>query len=1158
MGLTLLLGPAGSGKTTYLYRELLKKAEHSSAFRAMVIVPEQFTMQTQRDLVELHQRHSFTNIDILSFDRLAYRVLEEQGGKGLTVLDDMGKLLVLRRAAARSRDELSYFGRNLDKAGFIGRVKSMLSELYQYRIDAEELKKLVEETKDEPLLSRKLREILTIYTAFDESMREDTIPSEKLLDVLCRLIPKSERVKDSVVFCDGFAGFTPVQFSVLEALMGQAREVIVTVTVDGELTHPENSKERTPFEKARLASDRQLFEQSLTTVRTLCGLAEGQGVPVRKIEDFTPGRRYGGRGALAALERQFLRCPVEPFATEEEENAIHLWEVKDRREEIQAVAREIFRLVREEDCRYREIALVGGDAAGYEPVIRQVFDRAGIPFFIDAKGDMMGHPLVAFLRGALEAVEKDYSYDTLFACLKSGLGPLTGEDLYELENYALAVGLRGRKAWSGPWEAGPGRKEWDMERMEGLRLTVMEPLLAFEKVLKAPESTVQDYAAATVTLMQSQHIEQKLKTMAMELMASGETTLSQEYGQAYDKVLALLDRVVELFGDGRISLREWREILDTGFSEIRVGVIPACADWVVVGDMRRTRLKDPKVVFFIGANDGIVPRAGESGSLLSDMDRRSLEKRGVHLAPTRQEAGFTERFYLYLTLARPSDRLYISWCRQSADGGSLNPSYLVGEIQEIFPALPVNRPDEEESLVARIVNAGTAKEALLRGLPRYRDGEEQPEWEELYRLFAEDPASEADQKRLLDAAYYVYREESIGPAVARALYGDVLGGSVTRLEQYAACAYAQFLSFGLGLKERRLHRFAPADMGTLFHEVLRRFFAKVYGSSGELPADEKRRQMVRDCLKEAVEDGAGRGLKDSARGEYLLERVERIADRTLWALCEQLKRGDFKPEEVEVDFDGRDSQAMNLVLGEDALMRLYGRIDRVDTCDAGDEVYVKVIDYKTGSTSLDLTGIYYGTSLQLVVYLDAAMEREEKKNRGKKVIPAGILYYNIRDPFISVEPGQEPDEKEIEEELLGELRMNGIVNRDRKIYSRMDHLVGTGAAPVIPVVEKDGQPVEKRSSLADTGQFDLLKRAVRERMRRFGREIMDGRLTVDPYIQGGRTSCDYCRFGAVCGFDRKTPGFGYRRLREITAPELWEQLKEEEAAKEKEAEGRDS
>ncbi len=1147
MGLTLLLGPAGSGKTTFLHRELVKKAEQSSAFRALLIVPEQFTMQTQRDLVELHRSHSFTNIDVLSFDRLAYRVLEEQGKDGLTVLDDMGKLLVLRRAAAKSRDQLPYFGKNLDKAGFIGRVKSMLSELYQYRIDAEGLRTLVEETKDEPLLSRKLQEILTIYQAFDESMKADTIPSEKLLDVLCRLIPLSEKVKESVVYCDGFAGFTPVQFSVLEALAAHAREVVVTVTVDGDLLGEGRQERQTAFSKARLASDRQLFDQSLATVRTLCEQGERQGTAVRLVRDFAPGLRFGQNRALAALERQFLRCPVKPYGEADAADQIHLWEVKDQKAELSAVAREIFRLVKEEGYRYREIALVGGDVAGYEPVIRQIFGRAGIPFFIDAKGDMMGHPLVAFLQGAMEAVERDYSYETVFAFLKSGLGPLAGEDLYELENYVLASGLRGRKAWSSPWEAGPGREGWDMERLEDLRRAVIEPLLSFRAVLKDEESTVRDYAAATVALMQGQQAEQKLKTLAMELEAAGETTLSQEYEQSYDKVLALLDRVVELFGDGKLSLREWRELLDTGFAEIRVGVIPACADWVVVGDMRRTRLKDPRVLFFIGANDGIVPSAGETGSLLSDMDRRSLERKGVRLAPTRQEAGFVERFYLYLALARPSEKLYVSWRRQGSDGSAMNPSYLVGELREIFPSLAPSHPDEEDSLPERIVNGGTAREELLAGLSRYRDGEEEPGWGELYGLFAKE-GDEAERKRLLDAVFYTYREESIGPAVAKALYGDVLTGSVTRLEQYAACAYAQFLSFGLGLRERKLHRFAPADMGTLFHEVLRLFFARVYGSAGgkDLPGEEERKRLVHDCLREAVEAGAGRGLTDTARGEYLLSRVERIADRTLWALCEQLKRGDFQPEEVEVEFDGRDSQAMNLALSEDAVMRLYGRIDRVDTCVSDDEVYVKVIDYKTGSTSIDLTGIYYGANLQLVVYLDAAMEREEKKNKAKKVIPAGILYYNIRDPFVTVEPGEEPGEEEIEGEILGELKMNGIVNRDPKIYRRLDRLVGTGAPSVIPVTEKDGQPVEKRSSLADTEQFALLKRGVRERMRRFGREIMGGRLAVNPYLRGEKTSCDYCPYGAVCGFDRKTPGFAYRRLQELAADELWERLEEEE------------
>lgn len=429
----------------------------------------------------------------------------------------------------------------------------------------------------------------------------------------------------------------------------------------------------------------------------------------------------------------------------------------------------------------------------------------------------------------------------------------------------------------------------------------------------------------------------------------------------------------------------------------------------------------------------------------------------------------------------------------------------------------------------------------------------------------------------------------MGPAVARVLYGDMLSGSVTRLERYAACAYAQFLSYGLQLAERRLHEFAAADMGTLFHEVIRKFFGKVYGKKGEaaaemqntatqvwIPDDERRRQLVHQCLKEAVAEGNSRGLEETARGAYLLERVEHTADRTLWALCEQLARGDFHPEDVEIDFDGQDSKAMNLLLEDDTLMRLHGRIDRVDIC-AGtsraaqtmeamqegvvsadpsehadsqthpvtdDEVYVKVIDYKTGGTSFDLVGVYYGLQLQLVVYLDAAMERERRKNKGKKVIPAGILYYNVKDPFVAVEPTEagDPDPDMIQDALLSELKMNGLVNRDRRIYSRMDRLIGAEVPPVIPVTEKGGQIVERYSSVAATRQLEDLCTFVRQRMSEFGSRIMAGHMAVNPYMRGGRTGCDYCKFAAVCGFDKKTPGYEYRRLGDLETQQIWEEV----------------
>ncbi|MCI8566561.1 MAG: ATP-dependent helicase [Lachnospiraceae bacterium] len=1139
MALQLWMGPSGSGKTTSLYEWLIREAERSSAFQALLIVPEQFTMQTQKDLVSLHPRHSVANIDILSFDRLAYRVLGEQGAENLTVLDDMGKLLVLRRAASLCGKELTLFRKNLDKAGFIDKIKSMLSELYQYRIDEGQLRELIAATGGQPLLKRKLEEILTLYTAFDHSMQEDTIPSERLLDVLCRLIPDSGLIRASAVAFDGFTGFTPAQYQVLEALMRHAKQVIVTAPTDEDLQEP-------------------LFEMGRTMVRTLRTLAAKGGIAEEESRLLPPGLRFQESPALAVLERQFLRCPAMPMTEKDDSGSLRLWEVTDRRAELQCVAREMFRLVKEEGMRYRDMAVVSSDIAGYEPVIRQVFGRYGIPCFIDIKKSMMGHPLVAYLRGALETIESGYSYETMFACLKSGMAPLEEQDLYELENYVLAKGLRGRRAWETPWEqADKEDRRTDMERLNRIRRQAAEPLLALHKALKSPGASVQDYAAALVEFMQGQQVEKRLKQLAERLLQAGEASLSLEYEQAYKKVLELLDKIVELFGDARVSLREWREILDTGFSEIRVGVIPACVDRVVAGDMHRTRLKDPKVLFFVGANDGLVPKTGEKASLLSDLDRRSLSRLGVSLAPTRQQNGFIDRFYLYLTLTKPSRRLYVSWCRQSLDGGALSPSYMVGELKNVFPWLTAEQADRGMPLAEQIVTRKTAGDALLAGFADYKEGRACEAWKELYSLFWQDPQGQKELARWRDAAFMTYREESLGPAVARALYGEQVGGSVTRLERYAACAYGQFLSYGLELAERKLHEFAAADMGTLFHEVIRRFFAKVYGEDSQKSRDqeemrpepavigeERRKALVHQCLLEAAAQGGSRGLEGTARGDYLLRRVERIADRTLWALCEQLARGDFRPSEVEVEFDGRDSQAMNLLIDADTLMRLHGRIDRVDTCEDGDEIYVKVIDYKTGGTSFDLVGVYYGLQLQLAVYLDAAMERERRKHGDKTVIPAGILYYNIHDPFVQTGPEEaaHPDPASVETALLKELKMNGLVNREREIYRRLDRLVGTDAPPVIPVVEKDGEPVEKRSSLAGTRQLEALCRFVRGRMQEFGRRIMEGDLAVNPYIRDGHTGCDYCRFAAVCGFDKKTPGYEYRRLGEPAVSEIWEEV----------------
>lgn len=407
-------------------------------------------------------------------------------------------------------------------------------------------------------------------------------------------------------------------------------------------------------------------------------------------------------------------------------------------------------------------------------------------------------------------------------------------------------------------------------------------------------------------------------------------------------------------------------------------------------------------------------------------------------------------------------------------------------------------------------------------------------------LYSEEHREEA--KKLAEAAFTSYENQGIGHAVARALYGNIISGSVTRLEQYAACAYAHFLQYGLELLERRRYELAAADMGNLFHASIDLCFRKMkeQGRDWRTISDEDRDGLVSICVGEVTAEYGNTIMGSSSRNAYLARRVEHITQRTVWALQQQIKKGDFSPAGFEVSFSAADNlEAMKIPLSADEALHLRGRIDRLDLCEDGQQVYVKIIDYKSGSTSFDLAAIYYGLQLQLVVYMDAVMEMTERKYPGKEVIPAGILYYNISDP--TVEKSGQPDEQQVKEEILRKLRMNGLINSELEAIHHLDNTIEK-ESDIIPVVLKDGEVQEGRSSVANRERFERLRRFVHEKVKGAGKEILDGEIGVEPYKSGQRTACDYCPYHAVCGFDKKTSGFEYRRLKGKKAEEIWEEL----------------
>lgn len=1135
MALQLILGGSGSGKTTYLYDEVIRLSMEHPQEQYFLIVPEQFTMQTQKDIVTRHPNHGTMNIDIVSFARLAYRIFEELAVEQLSVLDDMGKSMVLRKVAAAQKRQLVLFGGQLSKPGFVGQLKSMLSEFYQYGITPEALREMAPSARS-PLLRQKLEDLALVEQSFQEYIEGHYITTEQVLDVLCRLIPESGLIRNSVIALDGYTGFTPVQYRLTELFLVYAKQVYVTVTAD---------------EAAGIYGKmgiQNLFYMSRQMAVRLSEIAEKN--QVKKLPDIMLGeqknRRFAQRPELAWLEQNLFRYGTETAYTGEATDSIVFFQASNPSGEVSHIVHEIQRLVQEGKARYREIAVITGDLPGYGKEITHQFTQNQIPHFMDDKKNVLDNCLVELIRASLEAVRQDFSYESVMRYLRTGLVSQERTMVDRLENYILAMGIRGGKRFRETWERTyRGAGNLNVTEVNAFKDRVLAPLFAMQERFRQADLTIAGMTEAVLTLLADCRAEEQLESYQEYFTKIGEHRLAKEYGQVYGLVTELLKRLSDLLGEERVSRKEYLEILDAGFAELKVGVIPAVADRVVVGDITRTRLAHIRVLFFAGVNDGIVPARKERGSLLSDRDRDFLGEHHLELAPTAREESFQQRFYLYLMMTKPSKQLILSWCRTGADGKSRRPSFLIGELRTMFPNAALT--DQETQADPEIYSVAEAKQRLSAKLGKYRDGqleqdEENAQFLELYRWFASSKDNQETLRRFMDAAFFVYEQQGISHAVAKALYGEILSGSVTRLEQYAACAYSHFLRYGLELLERKRFELASSDIGTLFHESIDLCFRRVKEKQYDwhTMTNETRDMLVEECVAAVTENYGNTILGSSARNRYLAQRVEQITKRTVWALQQQIKKGDFIPAGFEVSFSAADNlSAMKIALSESEALHLRGRIDRMDVCEDGGKVYVKIIDYKSGSTSFDLLALYYGLQLQLVVYMDAVTEMAQHHYPDKEVVPAGILYYNIADPL--AEKKGQPDPEKIDAEILKKLRMNGLVNSELEVVRHLDRTIEK-ESDVIPVVLKDGEVQAGRSSVANRERFARLSQFVHRKLKEAGQEILDGEIGVAPYKNGHRTACDYCPYHAVCGFDRKTSGYEFNRWKNRKTEEIWEEI----------------
>ena len=1122
MSLQFITGDSKREVSEKLISCIIELSLNDPSGKFFIIVPEQFTLQTQKDLAAMHPRGGILNIDVLSFERLAYRVFEETGVPRKSILEENSKRLILKKIALKERSKMPYLGKRFSGTSSMNDIKSTVSELMQYGVTPEEL---LESSGDIIRSSgEKFRDIAYIYRRYKEELYGSYMALEEVPVILRKVMDSSTLLKDAVIAFDGFTGFTPNQLPVMEKLLLITKKLMISV-----VKPKENTRHGGPSGRYAPGDPYDLFHMSRELTADLLRMADENNIPqdptvrAENAEGLPDDLRFLRDNIFRTGRRSYSGTPA----------SVHIMASHDPGAESENAAEIINNLVRKENIRYRDIAVICGALDSYSDHIRRIFDISGIPFFIDKKVPVMSNPYVEFIRSLLEMPDSGYSVNSVFRLLKCGFFDIEKEDINRLENYALSRGIKGKSRWMNDFIYTEKKEDPEMlPRLNEIRKYIMETLEPLTDSFSRPRSTVGEKCRALYDISVKLDIQKKLSARSERLREKGLLSLSGEYRRIYKVVMDILDKMVEILGPEPMSVSDFRSILDSALSDSRMGLIPPGNDQVTVGDMERTRLSSVKVLLFLGVNDGIIPSAGSNTGIISESEKTLLKERGLRLSPTPAEELFRQRFYIYLALGTPSEKLFISYCELNGNGETMRPSSLVNTIKTLFPDSEVIRRDPHD-----ITNPERPEEGLIL-LPALSGsitgGRERNRFLELYKYYLTHPEYGERLNLIREMLRPAVSEDSVGYDTAELLYGDHLTISPTRLEKFAGCMFAHFLTYGLGLMERQEFSFEPMDLGNVIHKSLERY-AKTLKASGRKWQDlteTQQRELADEMVDITVKDYGDNILFDSDRNTYNIKRIKRLMRRSVWAISKQLENSEYIPYAFE--------QKVVIPLTDNVTLR--GIIDRIDICRDGDAVLVKIIDYKTGDTKFDILSCYNGIQLQLPLYMKAASEKITK-DLGCGAVAAAMFYYNIKDPVISA--AKIPDAlSDPENGILEELTPNGLMDSEPDRLLKLDSTIGTGSKSTATGVsiKKDGTP-GKNKSLITAEQFRALESFTSRKAASLSESVLSGSIEKNPYMNGDLTSCRYCPYESVCRFD---PSGGSDRYRIIDgkADEIWEKILE--------------
>lgn len=1097
MSLRFIYGKAGTGKSQFCFNEIKQRINKED--KIYIITPEQFSFTAEQKLLNSQNNEAVINAEVITFNRMAYRVMSEVGGLTKTNLSKSGKAMLIYNILAKSKNELTFLNKSDEN---IEIAQTTIKEFKKHNITVDNIKNVLKSTQNQ-YLKYKLKDLYILYEKYQETIKNKYIDEEDVLTILATKIDKTDMFKNTVIYIDEFVGYTAQEYEIIKKLMKFAKQVNITVCTD--------SLKQSPNQET------DLFYANQETVAKIAEIAKLEKVTIEEPVKLTDLVRYKVE-ELKHLEKNLYNNKYEKYHKNVQN--IELFLAKNPFSEMEKVAKTTVKLVRDNGYNYNDISVITKNIDTYASIAKAVFSKYNIPIYIDEKKELSQNILVKYVLSLIEIFAKNWSYEAMFNYLKTGLTNLETEEIFFLENYCIKYGIRASIWYKEDWKI--ASTDAELEKLNELRKKVVEPLLDFKENLGRTKNTVEISKALYEFLIQNE-VDKRFLQKIQELEEIGEIELASVYKTSWDTLMNVLDEMVLVLNEEKISFSQYAKILKIGLQNSGLGTIPTTCDQVVIGDVDRSRTHKVKVVFIIGLNDGVFPSIHKEEGFLNDKDRSELKENGIELAKGTKELLFDDNFNIYKALLVAEEKLYLSYSSSDNAGKSLRPSMIVSKIKKIYEKL-TQKSDmiNEESII-------TTKQAtfdeLLRNIRKFQDKEEiEPIWFEIYNLYNNDREYKQKLQNAIEGLNYTNKPVKISNENLEKLYGNTLNTSISRLEQYKRCAFSFYLKYGLALSDKSLFRIQSLDTGTFMHDVIDEFFDQILQREIKLAdiTDEQIQEIVENIINEKLTLNRNYIFTSTPKYRILMNRLKKVILKSMKYIIQTLTQSDFEIFGNEVEFK-KDKKYKPIIieLEDGKKVEITGKIDRIDLAKAKNEKYVRIIDYKSSIKNIDLNEFVAGLQIQLLTYLDAVTKIED-------VIPAGVLYFNLIDPIIKADRNM--TDEEIEQEIKKQFKMQGLILADVNVVRMMDKKLEKGASSIVPAyIDSNDNLSNTRSSIVTKEQFSELQKYTKKIIKQIAEEILSGNIDIKPFYntKKKKTPCEYCEYKSICNFDKSKNEYNY-------------------------------